>query len=166
MADGFGRGGIHRFSLVQGPAYRACPTAPSVVWYGMSLLRPFLAACIVALSWTNALKAEEDPKEKKRPKAEQKSVEQIAKEATPSLVVVAHEGRGASGTGSGFVVSEDGLIATNLHVIGQARPIKVKFADGKEYDVTEVHASDRKLDLALIRIDPDGRKLIPLPLGD
>lgn len=94
------------------------------------------------------------------------SVKDIAARVKPSLVTITFTGRDGSvdGTGSGFVVAPDGLIATSLHVIGEARPIKVQFADGQKFDVTEVHAWDRRSDLALIRIDAKG--LTPLPLGD
>lgn len=94
------------------------------------------------------------------------SVKDIAARVKLSLVTITFTGRDGSvdGTGSGFVVAADGLIATSLHVIGEARPIKVQFADGQKFDVTEVHAWDRRSDLALIRIDAKG--LTPLPLGD
>ena len=94
------------------------------------------------------------------------SVKDIAARVKPSLVTITFIGRDGSvdGTGSGFVVAADGLIATSLHVIGEARPISVQFADGKKFDVTEVHAWDRRSDLAIIRIDAKG--LAPLPLGD
>jgi S1-C subfamily serine protease/regulator of sirC expression with transglutaminase-like and TPR domain len=94
------------------------------------------------------------------------SVKDIAAHVKPSLVTITFTGRDGSvdGTGSGFVVAPDGLIATSLHVIGEARPIKVQFADGGKFDVTEVHAWDRRSDLALIRID--AKDLAPLPLGD
>lgn len=94
------------------------------------------------------------------------SVKDIAARVKPSLVTITFTGRDGSvdGTGSGFVVAADGLIATSLHVIGEARPIKVQFADGQKFDVTEVHAWDRRSDMALIRIDAKG--LTPLPLGD
>lgn len=95
-----------------------------------------------------------------------KTVEQIAESARKSVVVITTTGRDgkSQGLGTGFVVSADGLIATNLHVIGEARPIKVQTADKKTYEVTSVHASDRSLDLALIRID--GKDLAPLELGN
>jgi len=94
------------------------------------------------------------------------SVKEIAARVKPSLVTVTFTGRDGSvdGTGSGFVVSPDGLIATSLHVIGEARPIKVQFADGRKFDVAEVHAWDRRSDLALIRIE--AKDLPALPLGD
>lgn len=94
------------------------------------------------------------------------SVKDIAARVKPSLVTITFTGRDGSvdGTGSGFVVAPDGLIATSLHVIGEARPISVQFADGQKFPVTEVHAWDRRSDLALIRIDAKG--LLALPLGD
>jgi S1-C subfamily serine protease len=94
------------------------------------------------------------------------SAKDIAARVKPALVTITFTGRDGSldGTGSGFVVAPDGLIATSLHVIGEARPIKVQFADGRKFDVTEVHAWDRRSDLALIRID--AKELPTLPLGD
>ena len=67
-----------------------------------------------------------------------KSVADIAKSARKSLVVVLHTGRDGkqNGLGTGFVVAKDGLIATNLHVIGEGRPITVQFPDGKRHQVT------------------------------
>src|SRR5207248_2109960 len=58
----------------------------------------------------------------------------------------------------------DGLIATNLHVLGDARPITVETADGKRYEVTSIHASDRPRDLALLRVA--AKDLAALELGN
>src|SRR5229473_4908721 len=95
-----------------------------------------------------------------------RSVEEIAASARKSLAVITFAGRDGKrqGLGTGFVVAADGLIATNLHVLGEARPITVDLADGKKYPVISVHASDRVLDLALIRID--AKSLPPLELAD
>lgn len=99
------------------------------------------------------------------PKAAVKSVEAIAKEAKPSVVKVMQEGReGLDGLGTGFVVSEDGLIATNLHVIGEARRLEVEMSDGTKHEVTEITATDAHWDLALLRIAAKGLK--PLTLAD
>src|SRR4051812_7115020 len=70
-----------------------------------------------------------------------KSVEELAQLCKPSIAVVTVTGRNGKqeGLGTGFVVSADGLIATNLHVIGEARPIQVRLGD-KEYPVVSVHA--------------------------
>jgi serine protease Do len=94
-----------------------------------------------------------------------KTVEQLAESVRKSVVVIQSAGRDGKpqGIGTGFVVA-DGLIATNFHVIGDARPVNVLTADGKRFEVTTVHASDRNADLAVVRIDARG--LTPLELGD
>ncbi len=67
--------------------------------------------------------------------------------------------------GSGFVISSDGYIVTNNHVVEDVDSIKVAFADGSpEVDATIV-GRDPKTDIALIRIKTD-RELFALPLGD
>ena len=52
--------------------------------------------------------------------ADAKSVEQLATELKPSLVTISTKGRDGKyqGVGTGFVIDADGLIVTNLHVIG------------------------------------------------
>ena len=99
--------------------------------------------------------------------SKERSVEALAETARQSVVVISHFGRDGKedGLGAGFIVSSNGLIATSLHVIGEARPIRVQLANGNRYDATEVHAWDRKLDLAVIRIAAT-EKLAALPLGD
>ena len=84
-----------------------------------------------------------------------KDIALIAKKIRPSIVVVTQEGREGKtvGTGTGFVISENGLIATCAHVIGESRLIKVRFDDGNEYKVEQIFASDRKLDLAILKIN-------------
>lgn len=95
-----------------------------------------------------------------------KSVEELAAVVKKSVVVVTFTGRDGQqqGLGTGFVVSEDGLIATNLHVIGEARPIRVQLYDGRKFDVTSVHATERSHDLAVLKID--AKDLPVLPLGN
>ncbi len=67
--------------------------------------------------------------------------------------------------GSGFVISADGLILTNNHVVEKATQIKVKLETGKEYDA-KVVGRDAKTDLALIRTKPDADFPKPAHLGD
>ncbi|MBW2273439.1 MAG: DegQ family serine endoprotease [Deltaproteobacteria bacterium] len=68
------------------------------------------------------------------------------------------------GEGSGFVISNDGYIVTNAHVIEDADRITVAFLDGKELDATVV-GRDPKTDIALIQVETE-EKLVALPLGD
>ncbi|MDR3556016.1 MAG: DegQ family serine endoprotease [Syntrophobacteraceae bacterium] len=68
--------------------------------------------------------------------------------------------------GSGFLISDDGLILTNNHVVDKADEITVKTFDGKEY-TAKVVGRDPKTDLALVRITA-GKGVLPKPavLGD
>ena len=66
--------------------------------------------------------------------------------------------------GSGFIISDDGYIFTNNHVIEQADKILVKLSDGKEYEA-KVIGRDAKTDIALIKIKP-GENLPVADMGD
>jgi serine protease Do len=68
------------------------------------------------------------------------------------------------GVGSGFVMNRDGYILTNNHVVEDAAQIKVKLANGKEYD-GKVVGRDPKTDLALIKVEASS-DLQPLNLGN
>ncbi len=68
------------------------------------------------------------------------------------------------GLGSGFIISRDGYIFTNNHVIAGADKILVKLAGGKEYPA-EIVGRDANTDIALIKIKPDG-DLPTAVLGD
>lgn len=68
------------------------------------------------------------------------------------------------GQGSGFIISNEGYIFTNNHVVAGADEIKVKLSDGREFK-GQLKGTDEKLDLALVKIDAKGQ--LPLaPLGD
>jgi S1-C subfamily serine protease len=72
--------------------------------------------------------------------------------------------------GSGFLVSADGLMMTDHHVVGDAKYVKVRWPDGIE-TLGEVIRSDKVRDVALIKTDPRGRQPIrvraaPLQPGD
>ena len=94
------------------------------------------------------------------------SVAELTAKVRDSTVVISVMGRDGerSSLGAGFVVAKEGLIASNLHVIGEARPIVVTTTDGRRFDVTEIYATDQAMDLAVIRVD--AKDLKPLELGD
>lgn len=74
----------------------------------------------------------------------------------------------SEGAGSGFVVDEKGYVLTNYHVVQGAESVEVTLGDGKDrnrYKATVI-GGDPRNDVALIRIDPKGRKLPTLTLGD
>ncbi|KYF68281.1 S1C family serine protease [Sorangium cellulosum] len=86
---------------------------------------------------------------------------QIAARATPAVVTI----RGDGSLGAGFLIREDGWIATNFHVIAGIPDLKVVLWDESEHPVLEVLAFDEERDLAIVRIHAP-RKLPLLPLGD
>lgn len=69
-----------------------------------------------------------------------------------------------SGQGSGFIISADGYIMTNNHVVGDADKVTVQLLNGNEY-VAEIIGTDPPTDVALIKINTD-TKLPFLPLGN
>ncbi|MBI4858445.1 MAG: trypsin-like peptidase domain-containing protein [Acetobacterium woodii] len=69
----------------------------------------------------------------------------------------------ATGVGSGFILTSDGYIATNQHVVADGNSMKVSLADGNTYDGKLIW-SDASLDLAIIKID--AKNLPVLELGD
>ena len=71
--------------------------------------------------------------------------------------------RRSSGFGSGFVISDDGFIVTNAHVVDNASEITVALPDRREY-VAELIGSDERSDIALLKVDATG--LPALTLGD
>lgn len=69
------------------------------------------------------------------------------------------------GQGSGFVITSDGLIVTNNHVIEGADKVTVRFQDNKKIYEAKVVGADRETDLAVIKIKAD-KTLSTLPLGN
>jgi serine protease Do len=68
------------------------------------------------------------------------------------------------GQGSGFIISKDGYILTNNHVVDNADKIKVILSDEREFEAKLI-GSDPQSDVALIKIS-DGGNLPTLPMGD
>lgn len=95
------------------------------------------------------------------------SVAGIASTALPSVVALEVSGNQGRGSGSGFVIREDGYILTNNHVVdaatGRGGSITVVFADGSQADASIVGATS-DYDIAVVKVERTG--LVPLPLGD
>ncbi len=104
-------------------------------------------------------------------KAPSNAIAAIVRRSEPSIVAIhdsisqtdifgqVQQGQAA---GTGFVLSADGYIVTNDHVVDGATDITVHFSDGKDVPATIV-AADRTGDLAVLKADRTG--LTPLPLG-
>ena len=91
------------------------------------------------------------------------TVPQIIAKARPSVVAISTVSGWSSGTGSGVIMTEDGTILTNAHVVNGAQSITVRVMDGGEYEATLI-GLDEKTDLAVIKIDADN--LTPAEFGD
>jgi serine protease Do len=68
-------------------------------------------------------------------------------------------------SGSGFIITPDGYILTNNHVVEGATKLQVTLDGGEKYEA-DVIGTDPMIDLGLIKIDPKGKQLPTLPLGD
>ena len=68
------------------------------------------------------------------------------------------------GQGSGFIISKDGYILTNNHVVGDVDKITVELQDGRKFTNAKVIGSDKGTEVALIKIDGDDFPV--LPMGD
>jgi S1-C subfamily serine protease len=70
-----------------------------------------------------------------------------------------------AGAGSGFVFDANGYILTNFHVVEGAQSIEVVLGDQSRYPGKFIGA-DQRNDVAIVKIDPKGKQLAALPLGD
>lgn len=70
-----------------------------------------------------------------------------------------------SSLGSGFIISKDGTILTNNHVVQNADEIDVKLSDGRKFQA-KVIGTDPKTDIAVIRIEGATGDFTTVPLGD
>lgn len=84
----------------------------------------------------------------------------VARQATPAVVSVTAP---RVGSGSGVVISTDGVILTNNHVVGNARVVEIGFADGRRVQ-GQVLGRDPTLDIAVVRVA--GQGLVAAPVGD
>ncbi|XP_057225318.1 serine protease HTRA2, mitochondrial isoform X2 [Malurus melanocephalus] len=104
------------------------------------------------------------------PRAAFNFIADVVEKTAPALVYVEIVGRHPFlgrdvpiSNGSGFLVSPDGLIVTNAHVVANRRRVRVKLASGEQYDAV-VQDVDQVADIATIKIKPK-HPLPTLPLG-
>ena len=96
------------------------------------------------------------------------SIAEIAARVQPAVVQLIVSGSGGDGSGSGFVISQDGYIVTNNHVAGVAADggsIEVAFSDGSTAEGTLVGASP-DYDLAVVKVDRTNLPTVPLGSSD
>lgn len=96
------------------------------------------------------------------------SIAALAAKLTPSVVAIETEGWQGTGTGSGFVISSDGYILTNHHVVaglGSSPRITVVFADGSK-TAGKVVGSNSAYDLAVVKVQKTGLPTVTLGNSD
>ncbi|MGW0907163.1 S1C family serine protease [Streptomyces sp. NPDC002853] len=98
------------------------------------------------------------------PTSQKGTVSGVAEAVSPSIVEISAKSNSGEATGSGVIITDDGEIITNNHVISGASSVKVTTNDGKTYDA-EVVGTDSKKDLALIKLK-DASGLKAASLGD
>ncbi len=93
------------------------------------------------------------------------SIRQIATKNIPSVVGIIAESEDINelSTGSGIVMTEDGYVLTNNHVVEGYEKITILLNDGQEYQVVECR-SDRMSDLAVLKVEARG--LVPAEFGN
>ena len=94
------------------------------------------------------------------PNGESRSISDVVQNIEEGLVQIITP----TGNGSGFVVSGDGLVVTNAHVVEEHSSVTVRSVSGESYDA-EVVGRDALVDLAALRVE-SGETLPPMPLGD
>lgn len=92
------------------------------------------------------------------------TVSGVAENVSPSVVRIDTRTSSGQGTGSGVVITADGEIVTNNHVVDGATQIQVTMSDGKKYNA-KIVGTDPDKDLALIKLE-GASGLTPARLGD
>jgi S1-C subfamily serine protease len=108
------------------------------------------------------------------PATKEKTPAELFKQLSPSVVTIAFDGPlGMSGGGTGFLIDDQGTIATNHHVISSAKQLQIKFMNGAVYKKAELLDENADRDLALLRVKIDEPEegtpkpdVEPLVLGD
>ncbi|MFD5654512.1 S1C family serine protease [Streptomyces sp. NPDC127039] len=98
------------------------------------------------------------------PSSQKGTVSGVAKAVSPSIVEINATSNAGSSTGSGVIITDDGEIITNNHVVAGASSVKVTTNDGKQY-TADVVGTDSKKDLALIKLQ-NASGLKAATLGD
>jgi S1-C subfamily serine protease len=91
-------------------------------------------------------------------------VRSLLEKVSPSVVSIHTGSRDGDAAGSGIVLSEDGLVLTNAHVVAGARTIEVDFADGRTADARLVGAVPEN-DVALVQAEGLAEPAEPAELG-
>jgi hypothetical protein len=100
--------------------------------------------------------------------AAEKTIPVIARDAGKAIVLVVASNCPGNmvAQGSGFVISSEGVVVTNFHVIKECSSAIIKFADGAFYQVAGVLATDPTKDIAVLKIDSRAKEFPFLVIAD
>ncbi len=92
------------------------------------------------------------------------SIPDIYEKVSPSVVGISSASKTNIATGTGIIMSTDGYIVTNAHVINGAQAVSVLLHDGTDHEA-EIIGYDTQSDLAVLKIDPTDLDLIACEFG-
>src|ERR1700675_4100734 len=115
-----------------------------------------MKSLLLILAITGVVAAQSAPPRKDIP-----AIAKAANGVTVSIITSDKDGKPVA-RGTGFLVSKDGRIVTNYHVIKGARSAIVKLPDGAFYDVDGVVAFDKARDLAIIKAHGQNFRVVTL----
>ncbi|MCA8985250.1 MAG: S1C family serine protease [Planctomycetaceae bacterium] len=101
-----------------------------------------------------------------QPSAEELKLPDLIERAEPAVVRINTRSSDGYSVGSGFVVSSNGTVVTNYHVIEGAKEANVEFSDGTKAEVLGFKHYDAAYDIAIIQIAVPDKGLTVLPLAD
>jgi S1-C subfamily serine protease len=143
--------------------------------YGPHQSRDVEAGRGSAVSSRNALPAAAHPEHANPPLTEDEAINvRIYRDASPAVANILTKATEydffmdpvpVEGAGSGFIIDPRGYILTNFHVVAGAQTIEVILGD-KTRSPAKFIGADQRNDVALIKIDPKGKQLATLTLGD
>ena len=119
--------------------------------YEPEVVRPLLAVQTTTGGSSSTAAAGQTP--------EEATTIRVASEITPTVVSVSQP----RGSGSGVIISRDGVVITNAHVVGASRVVEVGLADGRILR-GQVIGRDQTIDVAVVRVE--AQNLPAAPLGD
>ncbi|MER5466132.1 trypsin-like peptidase domain-containing protein [Streptomyces sp. NPDC002668] len=171
-------GGVVQAGPVGGPAHRARAKRPVALIAAVAIVAAVVGggASVLAqrLTDTGTSGSGKDVAGTNVSRSSTGTVAGVAQAVSPSIVEIGATSSAGQSTGSGVIITSDGEIITNNHVVSGADSVKVKLSNGKTY-TAKVVGTDPGKDLALIKLEGaggtshaegSGGGLKPAALGD
>lgn len=95
----------------------------------------------------------------------QQDLADVIERCEKSVVRIEVNGKRGGGLGSGFVVSDDGMMVTNVHVLAGASEATATFPNGDTYRIIGTYSVDQSRDICIAQIEATGLTAIPLAAG-